>query len=433
MTNEQIAKRIREIARSADVRRVWIGASLRSIADQLERQGVEANRILIGMSRQEWAAWLEKHFPENPHDGDPQGTAEYRARTIPALRQRWLSGEFDTPVYASREEIMDRIAARGLGSDKTAGVAAPDDEKPVKIARSNAEFYFHDFAQDTDDGTVHMSLHAESAASKIVNMQLKFCQAIKLRDNLNSVIEKINATAEVAAPDGEKAEAPARKPKCMTCGKPATCYGKYEGVEGYSCDNCCGHGNEDGFCERLATRDGGDSATVPGTVCKSPMPGESDRSDGTGDYRQSRNSPLAPLSFAGWIQTVTVEADGTRTVRLPKENQEIEFYAGGILAGIFEDGSFVCDADASTHEEDCYGWIEAHCWRPIPATPPDELPEFVREVVNRSMWGDMTPGEAARKLLPLFHFPHSPPQVGDERLVVEMWPISRDEHKKGGA
>ena len=37
---------------------------------------------------------------------------------------------------------------------------------------------------------------------------------------------------------------------CEICGKkPATCFGSYEGQpESFACDDCCGHGNEDGFC-----------------------------------------------------------------------------------------------------------------------------------------------------------------------------------------
>lgn len=40
---------------------------------------------------------------------------------------------------------------------------------------------------------------------------------------------------------------------CSVCGDPATCFGAYEaGLEpSYSCDECCGHGNEDGHCEPL--------------------------------------------------------------------------------------------------------------------------------------------------------------------------------------
>lgn len=37
------------------------------------------------------------------------------------------------------------------------------------------------------------------------------------------------------------------------CGNPPTCYGSYEGgcVEGFCCDECCGHGNEDGWCKPI--------------------------------------------------------------------------------------------------------------------------------------------------------------------------------------
>lgn len=38
--------------------------------------------------------------------------------------------------------------------------------------------------------------------------------------------------------------------RCRECGKPATCYGNYEMCgEAYACDDCCGHGNEDGWCK----------------------------------------------------------------------------------------------------------------------------------------------------------------------------------------
>jgi hypothetical protein len=37
---------------------------------------------------------------------------------------------------------------------------------------------------------------------------------------------------------------------CYVCGAPATCLGRYEGhgPEKYGCDDCCGHGCEDGHC-----------------------------------------------------------------------------------------------------------------------------------------------------------------------------------------
>lgn len=49
-------------------------------------------------------------------------------------------------------------------------------------------------------------------------------------------------------------ETPTLLPACHVCGKPATCIGRYEDPEGPiqpACDDCCGHGNEDGHCERI--------------------------------------------------------------------------------------------------------------------------------------------------------------------------------------
>ncbi len=38
--------------------------------------------------------------------------------------------------------------------------------------------------------------------------------------------------------------------RCAGCGQTATCYGAYEGApSSYACDDCCGHGCEDGRCE----------------------------------------------------------------------------------------------------------------------------------------------------------------------------------------
>jgi len=43
---------------------------------------------------------------------------------------------------------------------------------------------------------------------------------------------------------------------CRNCENEATCFGAYEGMEdGFSCDECCGHGCEDGFCNKLLERE----------------------------------------------------------------------------------------------------------------------------------------------------------------------------------
>jgi hypothetical protein len=44
-------------------------------------------------------------------------------------------------------------------------------------------------------------------------------------------------------------------PHCKFCGKPATCIGRDSdsiGPDEYACDDCCGHGNEDGHCHTIS-------------------------------------------------------------------------------------------------------------------------------------------------------------------------------------
>ena len=53
-------------------------------------------------------------------------------------------------------------------------------------------------------------------------------------------------------------------PKCAACGALASCVGSYEGErESHACDDCCGHGSEDGHCTPVnhadALRAAGDS------------------------------------------------------------------------------------------------------------------------------------------------------------------------------
>lgn len=44
---------------------------------------------------------------------------------------------------------------------------------------------------------------------------------------------------------------------CATCGERATCVGRYEDMVDMepACDECCGHGCEDGLCHRAAPTD----------------------------------------------------------------------------------------------------------------------------------------------------------------------------------
>lgn len=46
-------------------------------------------------------------------------------------------------------------------------------------------------------------------------------------------------------------------PSCEQCGeRPAFCLGRYDSPrDAYACDECCGHGNEDGHCRPLNKSD----------------------------------------------------------------------------------------------------------------------------------------------------------------------------------
>jgi hypothetical protein len=59
------------------------------------------------------------------------------------------------------------------------------------VISSTADFYLHDFAQDTKDGTVHLSVH-RGDGSGVVNMQFELRDAVKLRDNLDRVITNLS-------------------------------------------------------------------------------------------------------------------------------------------------------------------------------------------------------------------------------------------------
>lgn len=37
-------------------------------------------------------------------------------------------------------------------------------------------------------------------------------------------------------------------PICHVCGNEAVCFGESEGIPGFACSECCGHGDGDGWC-----------------------------------------------------------------------------------------------------------------------------------------------------------------------------------------
>lgn len=78
-------------------------------------------------------------------------------------------------------------------------------------------------------------------------------------NNIRDLMQRVLNAFAAPAPEGVVA------PKCAICGKPAACFGKYAEVpEGYACDECCGHGCEDGHCEPIEQPAGSAEAVTKG-------------------------------------------------------------------------------------------------------------------------------------------------------------------------
>jgi hypothetical protein len=69
-----------------------------------------------------------------------------------------------------------------------------------------------------------------------------------------TTFDTIIETLEHAAAALRSAHDSKAAPPCVSCGAPAACIGSYEGNPiGAACNVCCGHGNEDGWCEPIGS------------------------------------------------------------------------------------------------------------------------------------------------------------------------------------
>lgn len=91
-----------------------------------------------------------------------------------------------------------------------------------------------------------------------------------------------------------------KPPLCGTCSRPATCVGYGERPEtlSFGCDECCGHGNEDGWCVPLAG--GATTATdlggLPAIERLIRDFGSASRADGVFDYEEPHPRTAAILA-----------------------------------------------------------------------------------------------------------------------------------------
>ncbi len=68
------------------------------------------------------------------------------------------------------------------------------------------------------------------------------------------VVAELAAIVLKVDPKHERLPALLADARCAICGSPATCTGSYERPDAwaFACDACCGHGCEDGTCQRFA-------------------------------------------------------------------------------------------------------------------------------------------------------------------------------------
>jgi hypothetical protein len=111
-----------------------------------------------------------------------------------------------------------------------------------------------DVARGDRDDLCELLKAAEARAESLLRLCDNKCVALdKTAAQRNRLAEALREEKQARIIDAafiEKLKAAAR---CQFCKKPATCVGAYEGNEKpeFACDDCCGHGNEDGWCLSL--------------------------------------------------------------------------------------------------------------------------------------------------------------------------------------
>ncbi len=145
--------------------------------------------------------------------------------------------------WNTRKSLREILKERGIDSDKI------ESEIRSKINPTTT-------GEWTADSVYRMGLegrgyieiadaHNAALAAERRAAEVKWNEAVAARD-----INHLNRIHEL---DKQLAAEREKQPKCVYCENPATCFGSYEcdTNHGFACDDCCGHGNEDGQCEPL--------------------------------------------------------------------------------------------------------------------------------------------------------------------------------------
>ena len=104
------------------------------------------------------------------------------------------------------------------------------------------------------EGVIYEHKAAAELLARIGELESQLAAVTKERDDLISKRQvQCEFTLDLCKKFDEANAQAAAIFKCSHCGNPATCHGTYEDHYGFGCDECCGHGCEDGHCDRIDT------------------------------------------------------------------------------------------------------------------------------------------------------------------------------------
>lgn len=132
-------------------------------------------------------------------------------------------------------------------SKASAALSAPSPPEPAKLAR-----YTNEQIEVQRKHCAELQTFLRGKARQTSNLRAATNYA-EIAAIIDCYMDAIEASAQPAAPAAS--EPPPMDQRCAICGQPATCLGQYDGADNpaYACDQCCGHGNEDGRCHLLPT------------------------------------------------------------------------------------------------------------------------------------------------------------------------------------
>lgn len=190
--------------------------------------------------------------PEPPNDwqtsmsAEPvRTTEEWHADAARSLRSRTELGEDGRRRPATPEEKRAAWEAHNARH--------PDGLLPASVLEAAITTFDRLALVPTSEPTLYRYLRNETYHCRIVDPPP--IMLVKIEPSPPDPFGFFEPRARILALAELNAGVPERELHRCICGNRPTCRGAYEGqdVIGYGCDDCCGHGNEDGWCEPVGT------------------------------------------------------------------------------------------------------------------------------------------------------------------------------------